>query len=95
MLHCSRFIVIIPDNTILLYSLAVILIVILPGILFNCKNPHSHFDFGTPSHFFRLWNSLAIILNVAILLIVVLPEIHLIVILHGSSFEVALSGSQF
>ena len=37
------FIIIIPDNTILLYSLAVILIVILRGILFN---------FGTLSYFF-------------------------------------------
>ena len=49
-LECS--IVIIPDYTILLYSLAVIFIVILPGIRFHCKNPRSNFDFGTPSHFF-------------------------------------------
>ena len=45
-LDCSIavvFIIIIPDNTILLYSLAVILIVILRGIIFN---------FGTLSYFF-------------------------------------------
>ena len=46
LLECSLaviVIVIIPDNTILLYSIAVNLIVILPGIPFNCDTPSQSF----------------------------------------------------
>ena len=52
-------IVIIPDKTILLYSLAVILILILPRFLLILNLPHSHFD---------------CVVSLTFLLIVVLPD---------------------
>ena len=67
---------------------------ILPGIPFNC---------GKPLQSFRFWYPLTFLLIVvlpgnhfvAVLLIVIFPEIYLTVIILGSSLIVALPGSPF